>query len=49
MKVRVSEDFNVGIGVHQGSALSLYLFILVKDEVTKDNTEQGIMVYDVCC
>lgn len=30
------EDFRVRMRVHQGSALSPYLFSLVKDEITKD-------------
>ena len=29
-------DFSINIGLHQGSALSLYLFALVMDEVTRD-------------
>jgi len=28
------ENFRVRVGVHQGSALSLYLFSVVMDEVT---------------
>jgi len=32
----VAEDFNVGVVVHQGSALSHYLFSAVMDEVTKE-------------
>jgi len=31
----VTKDFNVGVGVHQGLALSPYLFFVVMDEVTK--------------
>lgn len=30
-----TEYFTVRIGVHQGSALGLYLFSLVMDEITK--------------
>ena len=32
----VSKDFNIGVGVHQGSILSLLLFIVVMDEVKKE-------------
>jgi hypothetical protein len=28
--------FSIKIGLHQGSALSLYIFTLVMDEITKD-------------
>ena len=31
-----SDDFPIKIGLHQGSALSPYLFALVMDEVTRD-------------
>ena len=31
----VSKDFEIGVGVHQGSILSPLLFIVVMDEVTK--------------
>ena len=31
-----TDDFSIRIGLHQGSALSPYLFALVMDEVTKD-------------
>ena len=31
-----SESFDVEVAVHQGSILSLLLFALVMDEVTKD-------------
>jgi hypothetical protein len=38
--VRTSEgdtnDFSINIGLHQGSALSPYLFALMMDEVTRD-------------
>jgi len=33
---KVTEDFNVGVGVHQGLALSPYLFSVVMREVTKE-------------
>jgi len=32
----ISEEFNFLMGVHQGSELSPLLFIIVKDELTKD-------------
>jgi hypothetical protein len=31
-----TDDFPINIGLHQGSALSPYLFALVIDEVTRD-------------
>jgi hypothetical protein len=31
-----TNDFSIKIGLHQGSALSPYLFALVMDEVTRD-------------
>jgi hypothetical protein len=38
--VRISDgdtnDFSINIGLHQGSALSPYLFALVMDEITRD-------------
>jgi hypothetical protein len=40
ISVRISDgetnDFPINIGLHQGSALSPYLFALVMDEVTRD-------------
>jgi hypothetical protein len=33
---RDTNDFPINIGLHQGSALSHYLFSLVMDEVTRD-------------
>jgi len=33
---RVIEDFIVGVGMHQGLALSTYFFNIVMDEVTKE-------------
>jgi hypothetical protein len=33
---RDTNDFPINIGLHQGSALSHYLFVLVMDEVTRD-------------
>jgi hypothetical protein len=33
---RDTNDFPINIGLHQGSALSSYLFVLVMDEVIRD-------------
>jgi hypothetical protein len=46
-----TNDFPINIGLHQGSALSPYLFALVMDEVTRD-IQYGIpwcmlFIYDV--
>jgi hypothetical protein len=38
-------DFSINIGLHQGSALSPYLFALVMDEVTRDIQ---VVSLDVC-
>jgi hypothetical protein len=35
-QVRDTNDFPINIALHQGSALSPYLFALVMDEVTRD-------------
>jgi hypothetical protein len=32
----VIENFNVGVDVHEGSALSPYLFSVVMDRITRD-------------
>jgi hypothetical protein len=34
-----SDTFSIKIGLHQGSALSLYIFTLVMDGITKDIQE----------
>jgi len=45
---RVTENFNIGVDVHQGSALSPHLFSAVMDEVTKEIQGEVPMVFDVC-
>ena len=37
-----TSDFPIKIGLHQGSALSPYLFALVMDEVTREGTYKVI-------
>jgi hypothetical protein len=39
---RDTNDFLINIGLHQGSALSLYLFALVMDEVTYKVVSLGV-------
>jgi hypothetical protein len=38
---RDTNDFSINIGLHQGSALSPYLFALVMDEVTYRSVEDS--------
>jgi hypothetical protein len=40
-----TNDFPINIGLHQGSALSPYLFALVMDEVTRDILRWYPLVY----
>jgi hypothetical protein len=42
-----TNDFLINIGLYQGSALSLYLFVLVMDEVTR-HTSWYPLVYALC-
>ena len=35
-KRRISEHFEVGIGLHKGSALSPFLFIMLVDTISQD-------------
>lgn len=39
--VGVTEEFKIEAGLHQGSALSLFLFALVMDRTTKDIREES--------
>jgi hypothetical protein len=43
----VTEDLNVGVGVHQGSALSPYMFSVVVNEVMKDIQGEIPWLYDI--
>ena len=36
-----AESFEVSVGLHQGSALSPYLFVIFLDEIAKSLSEQG--------
>ncbi len=40
--VGTSEEFNIRVGVHQGSALSPLLFIVVMQEATKEARREGL-------
>ena len=56
----ITSDFSITIGLHQGSALSPFLFVIVMDELTRaiqDSMHQGsalspfsfaIVVYAIC-
>ena len=33
---RLTEEFKVGVGLHQGSALSPFLFAIIMDQLTED-------------
>ena len=37
----LSEGFKVGVGLHQGSALSPFLFAIIIDRLTKDNRKDA--------
>ena len=37
-----SDAFRIGVGVHQGSALSPLLFVVVMQEVTRDARGEGL-------
>ena len=44
-----TNDFSITVGLHQGSALSPYLFVLVMDELTRhmqDEVPQGMLFAD---
>ena len=32
----LTEEFKVGVGLHQGSALSLFIFAIIMDKLTED-------------
>ena len=38
----LSKDFEVKVGVYQGSAVNPHLYAVVMDEVTKDVRERGM-------
>ena len=40
--VGTSEEFEIGVGVHQGSALSPLLFLVVMQEVMKDVRDESL-------
>jgi len=42
-----TEYFSIDIGLHQGSALSSFLFTIVMDELTRE-IQDGILVYVIC-
>ena len=50
--VGITSEFPITIGLHQGLALSPYLFALVIDELTKSNQEEELecmlFMVDIC-
>lgn len=42
---RETSKFTITVGLHQGSSLSLYLFVLVIDELTKRNRKKHHGIY----
>ena len=46
--VGLTEEFKVGVGLYQGSALSLFLFAIIMDKLTEDIRKDAPMGYAVC-
>ena len=46
--VGITEDFEVKVGLHQGSALSPFLFAIIMGVLTKDVRKRSSMGHDVC-
>ena len=46
----LTEEFKVGVGLHQGTALSPFLFAIIIDRLTEDigHQEGRTMGYAVC-
>ena len=36
----LTEEFKVGVGLHQGSGLNLFLFAIIMDKLTEDISTQ---------
>lgn len=47
--LKILERFSVGVDLHQGSALSPYLFNVVMDMVTKNLREKVDVLDDALC
>lgn len=44
----VTYDFPISMGLHQGFALSRFLFAAVKDEITWPVSESKITIWKLC-
>ena len=44
----LTEEFEVGVGLHQGSVLSPFLFAIMMDKLTEETWTESSWGHDVC-